>query len=162
MRFISICDHSILKYAYLEKSFWVLCTKMVWQNQHIWLLILWIYFRYLISLNDFTRPGGWFNIKMPSYQYRKSHCGDNTVLRLPYLHNGISYTGKMSSLYWIRAQHICKRSHWQAEWNCSWLQSDWVWAYPATLLQWGKGNSNRGDTTNSGLLNLLRCSGVSI
>ena len=41
---------------------------------------------------------------MSSYQYRKSHCGDKTVLRSSYLHNGISYTGKMSSLYWIGAQ----------------------------------------------------------
>ena len=49
-----------------------------------------------------ARP--WFNIKMSSYQYRKSHCGDKTfVRRTSYLHNGISYTGKMSSLYWIRA-----------------------------------------------------------
>ena len=48
--------------------------------------------------------GPWFNIKMSSYQYRKSHCGDKTVVRSSYLHNGISYTGKMSSLYWIRAQ----------------------------------------------------------
>ena len=47
--------------------------------------------------------GGWFNIKMPSYQYRKSHCGDKTILRPSYLHNGISYTGKMASLYWIGA-----------------------------------------------------------
>ena len=44
-----------------------------------------------------------FNIKMLSYQYRKSHCGDKTVVRSSYLHNGISFTGKMSSLYWIRA-----------------------------------------------------------
>ena len=48
--------------------------------------------------------GPWFNIKMPSYQYRKSHCGDKTILRPSYLHNGISYTGKMTSLYWIRAK----------------------------------------------------------
>ena len=48
-------------------------------------------------------PGPRFNIKMSSYQYRKSHCGDKTVVRSSYLHNGISYTGKMSSLYWIRA-----------------------------------------------------------
>ena len=48
-------------------------------------------------------PGGWFNKKMLSYQYRKSHCGDKTILRPSYLHNGISYTGKMTSLYWIRA-----------------------------------------------------------
>ena len=33
-----------------------------------------------------------------SYQYRKSHCGDKTVVRSSYLHNGISYTGKISSL----------------------------------------------------------------
>ena len=39
-----------------------------------------------------------FSIKMSSYQYRKSHCGDKTVVRSSYLHNGISYTGKMSSL----------------------------------------------------------------
>ena len=44
--------------------------------------------------------GPWFKIKMPSYQYRKSHCGAETVERSSYLHNGISYTGKMASLYW--------------------------------------------------------------
>ena len=48
-------------------------------------------------------PGPRFNMKMASYQYRKSHCGDKTILQLSYLHNGISYTGKMTSLYWIRA-----------------------------------------------------------
>ena len=39
--------------------------------------------------------GGWFDIKMPSYQYRKFHCGDKTVVISSYLHNGISYTGKI-------------------------------------------------------------------
>ena len=53
-----------------------------------------------------SAPGLWFNIKMLSYQYRKSHCGDKTVVRSSYLHNGISYTGKMSSLYWIGAQIV--------------------------------------------------------
>ena len=48
--------------------------------------------------------GPQFNIKMSSYQYSKSHCGDETILRPSYLHSGISYTGKMTSLYWIRAQ----------------------------------------------------------
>ena len=52
------------------------------------------------------KPGPWFNIKMSSYQYRKSHCGDKTVVRSSYLHNGISYTGKTTSLYWIRAQIV--------------------------------------------------------
>ena len=51
-----------------------------------------------------------FNIKMPSYQYRKSHCGDKTILRPSYLHNGISYTGKTTYLYWIRAQGISSNS----------------------------------------------------
>ena len=46
-------------------------------------------------------PGPWFNIKMSSYQYRKYHCGDKTAVRSSYLHNGISYTGKMISFYWI-------------------------------------------------------------
>ena len=53
--------------------------------------------------NHNCRTGPWFNIKMSSCQYRISHCGDETVVRSSYLHNGISYTGKMSSLYWIRA-----------------------------------------------------------
>ena len=56
------------------------------------------------SLSVFASPGPRFNIKMTSYQYRKSHCGDKTILRPSYLHNGISYTGKTTSLYWIRAQ----------------------------------------------------------
>ena len=46
--------------------------------------------------------GPWFNIKMSSYQHRKSHCGDKAILRPSFLHNGISYTGK-TSLYWIGA-----------------------------------------------------------
>ena len=36
-------------------------------------------------------------------QYRKFHCRDKKIVRSSYLHNGISYTGKMTSLYWIRA-----------------------------------------------------------
>ena len=38
-----------------------------------------------------------------SYQYRKSHCGDKTVVIPCYLHNGISYIHKTTSLYWIGA-----------------------------------------------------------
>ena len=49
------------------------------------------------------RSGGWINTKMSSYQYRKSHCGDKTILWPSYPHNGISYTDKMTSSYWIRA-----------------------------------------------------------
>ena len=51
-------------------------------------------------------PGPQFKIKMTSYQYRKSQCGDKTILRPSYLHNGISYTGKTTPLYWIGAQGV--------------------------------------------------------
>ena len=67
---------------------------------------------WLVSLQpwQFTllmlRPGPRFSIKMPSYQYRKSHCGDKTVVRSSYLHNGISFTGKTTSFYWIGAPNI--------------------------------------------------------
>ena len=60
---------------------------------------------FLCSIDQMSTwtPGPWFSIKMSSYQYRKSHCGDKTVLRSSYLHNGICFIGKMSSLYWIGA-----------------------------------------------------------
>ena len=67
--------------------------KMSWQMK--WML--WIKQFWDLS------PGGWFKIKVTSYQYRKSHCGDKTVLWPSYLHNGISYISKMTFLYWIRA-----------------------------------------------------------
>ena len=61
----------------------------------------------LLSISQKLKASGpWLNIKMSSYQYRKSHCGDKTILRPPYLHNGNSYTGKTTSLYWIGAQMI--------------------------------------------------------
>ena len=49
-------------------------------------------------------PGPWFNIKMPFYQYRISDYGDKTILWPSYLQNVISYTGKMTSLYWFSPQ----------------------------------------------------------
>ena len=85
--------------------------------------------------------GHQFNIKMPSYQYRKSHCGDKKVVRWSYLHNGISYIGKMALLYWIsplvspKTQNFCNiniifagtailcqnaQYHWH-QWNKFWL-----------------------------------------
>ena len=45
------------------------------------------------------QPGPWFNIKMLSYQYRKSHCGDETVVRPSYLHNGIFFILVRRHLY---------------------------------------------------------------
>ena len=71
------------------------------ENAHVFPQIFWaVKFRFSWSVI----PGPWFNIKMSSYQYRKSHCGYNTILRPSYLHNGIAYTGKTASSYWIRTQ----------------------------------------------------------
>ena len=47
--------------------------------------------------------GIWLNIMMPSYQYRKSHRVDKTILWPFYLHIGISLTSKMTSLHSTRA-----------------------------------------------------------
>ena len=43
-------------------------------------------------------PGPRINMKTTSYQYRKSHCRDKTILRPSYLHNWISHTDKMTSI----------------------------------------------------------------
>ena len=40
-------------------------------------------------------------IKMSSNQCRKSHCGDQTIIRSSHLHHGIYYTSKMTSLHRI-------------------------------------------------------------
>ena len=86
-------------------------------------------------------PGPRFNIKIPSYQYRKSHCGDKTILRPSYLHNGISYTGKMTSLYWIRAQ----TTYWhrKVRWSVKW--------WPVHIL-----NPNSAITTSAEIVAQLR------
>ena len=59
-----------------------------------------------VGFHFYTRPGPWFNIKMSSYQYRRSHCEDKTAVRSSYLHNGISYPGKIASLYWFSPQYL--------------------------------------------------------
>ena len=79
-----------------------------WALQHIHCTPLrgWS-FLHLLCEDISSGPGPRFIIKMTSYQYRKSHCGDKKILRPSYLHNGISYTGKMASLYWISALYSC-------------------------------------------------------
>ena len=47
---------------------------------------------------------------MPCYQYRKSHCGDKTILRPSYLHNGISYTSKTKSGPWSHVSVMKRRT----------------------------------------------------
>ena len=65
---------------------------------------IWIKMSQYDYLHDTKEPGPWFNTKTPSFQYRESHCGDNTVVRSFYPHNWISYTGKNAFLYWINPQ----------------------------------------------------------
>ena len=79
---------------------------MIWDSRHEDLQLFLLSFKHWqdLSLAFTVLAGPWFNKKMSSYQYRKSHCGDKTILRPSYLHNGISYTGMTTSLYQIRAQ----------------------------------------------------------
>ena len=72
-----------------------------------------------MAADQLLTAGPWFNIKMPSYQHRISHCGDKTILRSSYLHNRISYTGKTTLLYLIRAQHAGFNLVFPAYSNCS-------------------------------------------
>ena len=77
-------------------------VKTIAESPHSWQIIL-IHGNSCIILYFFNL--GPVSIKkMSSYQYRKSHCWDKAILRPSYLHNGISYTGKTTSFYWIRAQ----------------------------------------------------------
>ena len=81
-----------------------------------------------------------FNMKMTSYQHRKYHCGDKTILRPSYLHNGISYTGKTTSLYWIGAmmtflfQYICIYLGFGIHCQVIWITSlNWSFFFWATI-----------------------------
>ena len=65
--------------------------------------------------------GPWLNIKMSSYQHRKSHCGDKTVVRSSYLHNGIFYTGKMTSLCWTTTRDL--------------MMIHWIWPAPPNSIE---------------------------
>ena len=55
----------------------------------------------LVRQHLYIETAHWFSIKIQFYVYRKSHFRDKTVVRSSYLHNVISYTGKMPSSYWI-------------------------------------------------------------
>ena len=91
--------HILLKTLCKEQNNWIIQGGWLWVVRgQVTVKVSYHTFRRVLSV---LRTGPWFNIKMSSYQYRKSHCGDKTVVRSSYLHNGISYAGKMSSLYWF-------------------------------------------------------------
>ena len=98
------------------------------------------------------RSGPRFNIKMAPYRYRKSHCGDKTISRPSYLHNGISYTGNRTSLYWIGALLPNEKYEYELFIACSivaedqqtvivrragllWSQQDFEWRWSVPLFK---------------------------
>ena len=64
----------------------------------------------------------WFNIKMSSCQYKKSHCRDKTIISP----QCFSFTGKMAPLYWINAKGLSCNGFilvwygWQRRWESYW------------------------------------------
>ena len=100
---------------FLRNKFWKYSDWKSWQQFYCKLSHLMDFDGHhakIIIMSTFSGTGPWFNIKMASFQHRKSHCGDKTILRPSYLHNGITYTGKTTSLYWIGAQLIFPFWHW--------------------------------------------------
>ena len=64
---------------------------------------------------------------MSSYQYRKSHCGDKTILRRLISTMGFPIAGKMISLYWIRPQVVFTWGHCHGEiWRYQSVKQDWT------------------------------------
>ena len=94
-----------------SRSFQMSCEESILEVWDIFLSVL-----SLVMFQLKCCPGPWFNIKMSSYQYRKSHCGNKTILWPSYLHNGISYTGKTTSLYWIGDQVYIESTLHQVSW----------------------------------------------
>ena len=95
--------------ARLENLTWIL-TWWYWASGVITVLQYPINISMILSIlytKDikpiYLKLGPQFNTKMSSGLYRKTLCGDKTILRPSYLNNEISYTGKTTSLYWIRA-----------------------------------------------------------
>ena len=75
-------------------------NNSIWWRQHmflcypchssLWISVIYSYF-----------PGPWISINMSSYPYRECHSKDHLVVTSSYIQNGISYTYRVVSLYWI-------------------------------------------------------------
>ena len=110
-------------------------------------------------------PGPWFNIKTSSYQYRKSHCGDKTVVRSSYLHNGISYSGKMTSLYWFGPQNSWCHPTWyltqspmMSQVIVSWYVIKWI--LTATIVQHPSDTHMQALYWNGNIVNSMKFSSL--
>ena len=77
------------------------CYKVVHYEIFVWCIVgfvRWVFFLCIIpppppivALTKCGTPGPWFNKYMLSYQHRKSHGGDKTVVTSFYLHNRNSF-----------------------------------------------------------------------
>ena len=143
MIFISSCSCFCLIYwSKVLSKLWRCCWSSADRrcSNYIWMMNNYVaysgvaYFRGLMvplyQLVCIIRMGEhpWFNINISSYQQRKSHCGDKTVITLSYLHTGISFIGKMVSLYGICPQiSIVLKSQYL------WTPFDWLTDGPAVI-----------------------------
>ena len=80
-----------------------------------------------------SEPGSLFNIKMSSYQYRKSHCGDKTVVGFPLL---VKWHLYVESGPWL--QNLGKRknviSH-HIKWSVLYMRKK-IWHFKIHKGQW--------------------------
>ena len=93
---------------------------------NVYVIVLWLTMIWWHLTVKTLRPR--FNIKMSSYQYKKSHCGHKIIVRSSYLNNGISNSGKMKSLYWIRARIA---HSWESGVSCTFVSLN---SHPHVLL----------------------------
>ena len=114
------------KYQLLENViyFWKGMNVQLWVlSKRCYLLPSLYQMHQSASEENTLRSGAWFNIKMLSYQCRKSHSRDKTVVRSSYLHDEIFFTGKMESWYWSKSLHSGKLE------NNSLRPSDTIWRH---------------------------------
>ena len=118
------------------------CVRAIFQESYHCSIYNTSHQLYMVWARQTLRAGPWFEIKISSYQCRKSHCGDKRVIRSSYLHNGISYTGNMASLYWTNPWSQ-KHSYNQQVWTLTVLYANEWLLFP------------NFDTTNVCLLNAI-------
>ena len=76
----------------------------------------WMIIQYQCSLH----PGDWVCMKMPSYQYRKSHCGDKTIFWTYYYNCFIHTIGFLIlvMIFKMNQGPAQLTSHYQQQWYC--------------------------------------------
>ena len=94
--------HILMKLIRISKVWWH-NSRLIWRHrcrdvQHVINVFIHMLGLMCVIIQN-ARPR--FNGTMSSYQYRKPHRGDKTVVSSSFLHNGIAYTGKTASFCWI-------------------------------------------------------------